>query len=105
MPSCAGRLLEAMPPIRISVRVKPGSSRARVGGRHGEDDLIVAVNAPPVDGAANEAVVQAVAKALGLRPRQVSLISGHTARTKVLELEVPEGESDAVLDRISGLLD
>ncbi|MBI1350087.1 MAG: DUF167 domain-containing protein [Actinomycetales bacterium] len=91
-----------MPSIRIPVRVKPGSSRARVGGRYGDDQLVVAVNAPPVEGAANDAVIKAVASALGLRPRQVSIASGHTSRSKVLQAEL---DADADRVRIAERLD
>ena len=68
--------------VRIAVRVRPGASRTRVGGSYGDTgQLVVAVNAPPVDGAANDAVVNAVAAALGLRPARVTVVSGHTARS------------------------
>lgn len=80
-----------MAEIRITIRVKPGASRARVGGTYGDGQLVVAVNAPPVDGAANEAVLQAVAEALHVRPRQVRLISGRASRSKVLGVEDDEG--------------
>lgn len=73
--------------LDLTIRVKPGSSRVRVGGSYADPpQLVVSVNAPPVDGRANEAVCAAVAAALGLRPRQVTLVSGQTARTKVLRL-------------------
>ena len=52
--------------MRIKVRVKPGASRTKVGGRYGEDSLVVAVTAKAVDGAATEAVLRAVAEALGV---------------------------------------
>lgn len=92
--------------LRIAVRVKPGSTRAKVGGSYGDDrQLIVAVNAPPVDGAANEAVISAVAKALGLRRRHVTLVAGHTARTKVLEIDVPdEAAARADVEALLGAL-
>jgi uncharacterized protein len=94
-----------VPDIRVTVRVKPGSSRARVGGSYGPDgQLVVAVNAPPIDGAANEAVLRAVADAAGIRPRQVTIASGHTARTKILILSVDEGEGAAVAARLADLL-
>lgn len=93
-----------MDEVRITVRVKPGASRTRVGGAYGDDELVVAVNAPPVEGAANEAALKAVSEALGLRPRQVRLISGHTARSKVLAVDVADDESASITDRVRELL-
>lgn len=69
-----------------------------MGGRYGDDTLVVAVSAPAVDGRATEAALQALARALGCRPREVSLVSGATSRTKVVE--VP----DASLPRFQELL-
>lgn len=95
-----------MPEVRVSVRVRPGSSRIRVGGSYGlEPHLVVAVNAPPVDGAANAAVLAAVADAFGVRPRTVRVVSGHTARTKVLSFDVDDAEQFRVLSRLRELLD
>lgn len=80
-----------MAEVRLSVRVKPGSSRARVGGSH-DGALVVAVHAPPVDGAANDSVIASLAEALGLRTRQLRVVSGHTARTKVIAIETDSPE-------------
>ncbi|QTE29982.1 DUF167 domain-containing protein [Pengzhenrongella sicca] len=72
--------------MRIAIRVKPGSSRAKVGGLHGER-LVVAVNARPVDGEATEAALAAVADAFGARRRDVRLVSGVKGRDKLVELD------------------
>ncbi len=94
-----------MSEIRVTVRVRPGSSRTRVGGAYGDDrQLVVAVGAQPVDGAANAAVIRALAEALGLRPRAVSVVSGHTARTKVLQVSVDDADEDGVRVILEGLL-
>lgn len=91
--------------VRIEVRVRPGASRTRVGGSYGDTgSLVVAVNAQPVDGAANEAVVKAVAAALGLRPGRVRVVSGQTARTKVLALDVADGDEATVMEEVAQLL-
>jgi uncharacterized protein len=85
--------------LRVTVRVRPGASRTRVGGSHGEA-LVVRVGAPAVDGRATEAALRAVAEALGVRPRQVSLVRGATSRTKVIEVE---GATDALAARLAEL--
>jgi uncharacterized protein YggU (UPF0235/DUF167 family) len=69
-----------------------------VGGRYGDDTLVVAVQAPAVDGRATAAALEALAKALSVPARDILLVSGATSRTKVVD--VP----DAVLARVSELL-
>lgn len=72
----------------ISVWAKPGSKRPGVGGSHG-DALVVAVAARAVDGKANDAVVAALADALGVPKRDVRIIRGHSGRAK--RIEIPDG--------------
>jgi uncharacterized protein (TIGR00251 family) len=92
--------------VRIGVRVRPGASRTKVGGAYGDPpQLAVAVSSPPVDGAANDAVVKAVAVALGLRPSRVSIVSGHTSRSKVVAVDVPDGDEAALIDEIDQLME
>ena len=88
--------------MRLSIRVRPGAGRTVVGGRHGDHVLVVAVRERAVDGAATESALKALAQALGLRRRQVLLVTGRTARTKVVELTDPPAGLDA---RIRGLLE
>lgn len=59
----------------IDVKVVPGSSRDRVAGPLGSR-LKVTVSRPPEKGAANRAVAQVLAEALGLKPRDVELAAG-----------------------------
>ena len=70
----------------LAVRVQPGARTARVVGVHG-DALKIAVSAPPVEGRANEDVCSFVAQIAGVRPRQVSVVSGASNRSKVLLIE------------------
>ena len=74
--------------------MKPGAGRTRVGGRYGDAALVVAVQVPAVDGRATAAALEALAKALGCPSRDVTLVSGTTSRTKVVE--VPDGLAAAV---------
>ena len=77
--------------MKVAVRVKPGFPHTAVGGHHGHE-LIVKVQERAVDGAATTAALKAVAEALGLRPYEVSLVSGATSRSKVIE--IPDGLED-----------
>jgi len=89
-------------PLRLTVRVQPGASKPKVGGRYGEEDppvLVVRVAAKPVDGRANRAVREALAEAFGVTAAAVALKVGGTARVKVFEIE---GADPA---RLSELLD
>lgn len=90
---------------RIMLRVKPGSSRTRVGGAYGPvGALVVAVTAPAVDGRATEAALRAVAEAFGLRRRAVALVSGATSRDKVVELPDVLAEGVPTARRLRELL-
>lgn len=61
---------------------------------------MVAVTARAVDGAATAAVLRAVADAFGVRAREVTLVSGATSRTKVIELAVDPTAGQARLTEL-----
>jgi hypothetical protein len=82
--------------VRFAVRVKPGARKDAVGGRHG-DALVVAVQAPPVDGKANDAVRKVLAKAFGVRGQDVVIVAGEKGRDKVVELPGDPGRLDELL--------
>lgn len=68
---------------RINVRVTPRAGRNAVEGTR-DGALLVRVAAPPVDGAANEAVARVIAEALGIAPTRVRVVSGGGGRRKVV---------------------
>jgi uncharacterized protein len=70
---------------RVELRVKPRASRSVVLGVR-EGLLDVAVAAPPVDGEANAAIVELLAKVLHVARRDLSLVLGQASRTKVVEV-------------------
>jgi uncharacterized protein len=72
--------------VRFAIHVQPRSSHPGVDGVHGTA-LKVRVGAAPVDGAANDAVIEVLTDALNVSRRAVSIISGHTSRTKVVEVD------------------
>jgi uncharacterized protein (TIGR00251 family) len=71
--------------LRLAVKVKPRSSPQGVVGVH-DDQLVVRITAPAVDGKANTALVAFFSKLLGIKKTKVLLVSGEKSRTKVLEL-------------------
>jgi uncharacterized protein YggU (UPF0235/DUF167 family) len=78
--------------ITIAIRVRPGASGTRVGGRYEGalgPALTVAVSEPAVDGRATDAAVRAVAKALGLRAADVTVQLGGASRDKLLAVDDP----------------
>ena len=71
--------------LLIEIRVRPNSSRNKVGGIAGDPPrLIVAVQAPAVDGKANEAVIKELAKAFDCRGRDFTIVFGELGRDKRL---------------------
>jgi uncharacterized protein len=83
--------------VRFSVHVQPRASRNEVRGMH-NGALRVRLQAPPVDGAANAALVELLADSLGVPRRSVRVIAGETARLKVVEVE---GVSPADVQRLT----
>jgi uncharacterized protein YggU (UPF0235/DUF167 family) len=71
--------------VRVTIRVRPGASKTGVGGEH-DGALVVRVAARAVDGQATEAALAAVASAFGVRRRAVTLVTGATSRTKVVDI-------------------
>jgi uncharacterized protein (TIGR00251 family) len=70
---------------RLRLRVQPRASRDEVAGVAG-DAIRVRLTAPPVEGAANEALVRFLADRLHVARSAVALVSGHTSRIKVVEV-------------------
>ena len=71
---------------RLAVRVTPGAREESVA--LAGDAVLVKVRAPADKGAANQAVIELVARALGLAPSRVSLLRGATSRAKMLVVEL-----------------
>lgn len=88
--------------MNVSIRVRPGSGRTRVGGDH-DGALVVRVAARAVDGRATEAALVALAAAVGVRRRQVRLVTGATSRTKVVEIVTESEDAAGLVARIEEL--
>jgi uncharacterized protein (TIGR00251 family) len=87
----------------LAIRVTPRSARPGIGawraGADGRQELEIRVAEAPAEGAANEAVVKLLAKALGLSRSQVTMVSGHTSRHKRLAVPLDLAEVRRLLAR------
>jgi uncharacterized protein (TIGR00251 family) len=79
------RLTEKDGAVTVDIQVKPRSSREAVGPAQA-DRLLVSVNAPPVDGKANEAVVRVLAETFGVARSAVTIVRGETGKKKTVRL-------------------
>ncbi|AIQ91018.1 hypothetical protein A3862_17315 [Methylobacterium sp. XJLW] len=88
---------------RLAVRLTPRGGRDAAEGwardEKGQPYLKARVAAPPVEGAANEALVAMIAKALKVGRRSVRIVAGDQSRLKILEID---GVIEADLERVFG---
>lgn len=92
--------------MRLTVHAKPGSRHESVTAQRspeGSDGivLVVRVRARAVEGAANKAVVAAVAAALGLRRSAVTVTVGQRSRTKVLDIDADDDVIKVAVDALT----
>ena len=71
--------------VLLSVKVQPRASANEIGKALG-NELRVKVTAPPVDAAANEALIKLLAQQLHCPRNRVDIVRGHTSRHKVIKL-------------------
>lgn len=76
---------EAGGAVTFDVLVQPRASRAKLGPVH-DGRLKVAVTAPPVDGEANAAVIELLAKQLGVAKSAVEVVAGASSRRKTVRI-------------------
>ncbi len=71
--------------LRLRIHLQPRAARNQIVGRHG-DAIKIQVHAPPVDGAANAALVDLLAQTCGVPRSAIRILRGATSRTKVVEI-------------------
>jgi hypothetical protein len=86
-----------MTSARISVYVQPRASKTEVAGMYG-DTLKIRVAAPPVDSAANAAVIEFIAAKLSIAKRNIRIVAGARGRRKVIEID------DVTLEAVTAAL-
>jgi uncharacterized protein len=87
--------------VTLAVRAQPGAKKTAIAGVYGDGDaaqLKIAVQAPPVEGRANEALIAFLAETFGVPKRSVDLVSGELSRSKVFLLKgIRRTQAEAVV--------
>lgn len=90
--------------VRLAVRVTPRAKRdavtGMVTGADGRRALAVKLAAPPIDGAANEALCAFLARSLRMAKSQVTIRSGHASRHKIVTLA---GDAESIASRLQAI--
>jgi uncharacterized protein (TIGR00251 family) len=79
------RVTETREGVRLEIKVQPRSSRNQIAGEQ-DGVLKIKLTAPPVDGEANQALIDYLSDLLGIPKRSVNLIKGETSRNKLVEI-------------------
>ena len=85
----------------LTIRVIPRAAKNAVGGRRG-DAIVIRLAAPPVEGAANDALVAYLAQLFERPRRDIEILSGHKSRDKRVKIHgLPDAAGEA---RLSAML-
>jgi uncharacterized protein (TIGR00251 family) len=85
----AGMLRAVEGGVTLAVRAQPGAKKSAITGVYGEGanaQLKIAIQAPPIEGRANEALIGFLSKTFGLPKSSIELVSGELSRSKVFLL-------------------
>ncbi len=77
--------------IVIEVKVEPRSSKRQISGIMDNTVLKVKLTAPPVDGSANEQLIELISETTGVRKSQIKIVRGLSSKRKLIEITGVEG--------------
>jgi len=77
--------------MKLDVYIQPGAKKSEIAGLH-DGKIKIRISAPPVEGAANDAVIKFLAKTLGTSKSKVKIISGEKSRHKTLQIDMAESD-------------
>lgn len=80
----------------LAIHVQPGGRRSEVAGVHGTR-LKLRIQAPPVEGRANDAVIAFLAERLGVRRSAIRILAGDTSREKRIAIDAPDADPTTLL--------
>ncbi|MBC7320171.1 DUF167 domain-containing protein [bacterium] len=72
--------------MKITVRVKPNSAKQNI--RVEDNIYIVSLNSPPLEGKANEELVEVLADYFNTSKSKIKIISGHKSKTKIVDIKM-----------------
>ncbi len=75
--------------VQLHVQVSPNAKKSEIVGVL-DEALKIRLQAQPIDGKANDALVRYIAKVLNVPQRAVTIIRGHTSRRKLLQVALPQ---------------
>jgi uncharacterized protein (TIGR00251 family) len=82
--------------MTFSIKVKPGSKKEGIAVVNNE--VVVRVHAPAVDGKANEALIRFLSEFLDVAKSQITIVSGHTSRIKRVDIpDLAAGKLQALI--------
>ncbi len=71
--------------IILKIKVEPRSSKSGIVGPYG-DALKVKLTSPPVEGKANKELIEVLAKELGIRKKDIEIVSGQSSKNKTVKI-------------------
>lgn len=87
----------------LAVRVQPGAKKSEITGKHG-NAVRVRLQAPPVEGKANQELLRLLAAELGLKKRQLQLKRGEHSRDKLILLSgIKPADAEKKLKKVLGV--
>lgn len=88
-----------MPSATLKLRIIPRARRDEIAGER-DGAVLVRLQAPPVEGAANKSLLKFLAKHLGVRPADLSILSGQQSRDKIVRVDgLTQEQAEAALTR------
>ena len=88
--------------VTFRVRVQPRASKNEIVEMQ-EDALKVRISAPPLKGKANRALIGFLAKELGVKKSEIEIVSGHTSKTKTIQIVGKGGEIQKRIQTLLGI--
>jgi uncharacterized protein len=88
--------------VHLVIRVIPRASKPGIAGTRG-GALLVRLQSPPVEGAANEELIQVIAKAFGVTKRDVAIVAGEHSKLKRVAIGTKDRRDVAVVLQSLGI--